>query len=86
MALMQAARDMGIVKIDAVLMFDGIMILHEDVHAWISKQNVPVDLPGLLQCLETAIQRHTGFEVRLTHKPMDQALSSQLTGSNRPRA
>ena len=74
MALMQAARDMGVVKIDAVLMFDGIMILHEDVHAWISKQNVPVDLSGLLQRLEMAIQRHTGFEVRLTHKPMDQGL------------
>lgn len=36
MALMRAFRDMGVVKIDAVLMFDGIMILHE---------NVPVDLP-----------------------------------------
>ena len=42
MALMQAARDMGIAKSDAVLMFDGIMILREDVHAFYAQQNAPM--------------------------------------------
>lgn len=47
-ALMQAARDMGIAKSDAMLMFDGIMILREDVHASYAQQNAPMDLSGIL--------------------------------------
>jgi hypothetical protein len=65
---------MGIAKSDAVLMFDGIMILCEDVHASYAQQNTPMDLPGLLQCLETAIQKRTGYKVHLTCKAMDQGL------------
>jgi hypothetical protein len=42
MALMQAARDIGIAKSDAVLMFDGIMILREDVHASYAQQSAPM--------------------------------------------
>lgn len=74
MALIQAARDMGIANSDAVLMFDGIMILREDVHASYAQQNTPIDLPGLLQCLETAIQKRTGYKVQLAGKAMDQGL------------
>jgi hypothetical protein len=49
MALIQAVRDMGIVKSNAVLMFDGIMDLREDVHASYAQENAPMDIPGLLQ-------------------------------------
>jgi hypothetical protein len=54
-ALMQAARNMGIAKSDVVLMFDGITILREDVHAPYAQQNAPMDLPGLLQCSNSSI-------------------------------
>lgn len=74
MALIQAARDIGIVKSDAVLMFDGIMVLREDVHASYAQQNAPTNLSGVLQCLETVIQKRTGYKVQLNCKSMDQGL------------